>query len=263
EEEDNNITEREEEIPPDIVQPHEWKEYAYYSRPRVNDVTVENTPNPPPVRLEDVWHLLRSPGGRKYPEKWVPGIQHPALPPRPERWTLPKPGEPLPFPWECQVNPLLQHSRFGPAPLYWNMGLAPTNSVLFNRGTRHDTSIPVSNIDKSQPATWPFVTHLYINALAEDATPRFPWPSMVTNLDGIRVGDVLNTIFQNFQQYVKDYEYSGWHSVRREQAYQAYVARGNTGEGLRRVDYLGQMSMFRGLEPNPNGEGWILFVGMA
>ena len=32
-------------------------------------------------------------------------------------------------------------------------------------------------------------------------------------------------------------------------------------DGLRRLDYLGSNYIFRGLEPAPDGEGFILFMG--
>ena len=161
----------------------EWKAWGYYACPRIDGLEVRNyrqsvhcqrfitlltqhcsyiastTPPPPSLTLQEALALLRSPGGSVHPDHWIPGFVHPSLPPRPSRWIEPKPGEPLPFPWECQLNPFLQHLPYGPPPLCWNLGKAPS-AVMFGQT---EAAIPLSTADKCQPATWPFVTHMYID----------------------------------------------------------------------------------------------------
>jgi hypothetical protein len=119
--------------------------------------------------------------------------------------------------------------------------------------------------DKCQPATWPFVTHMYINAIAEDPMPTFRWPFMVYNPRGITCGDVFETIYQNFQEHVTVSEYQSWEDIRQKPASLAFQARngGIHNDNLRRVDVLGTHHMFRGLAPHPNREGWTMFVGLA
>lgn len=206
---------------------------------------------------------LRSPGGTEHPELWIPGLEHPSIPPRPGRWSDPRPGEPLPFPWECQLNPFLEHKLFGVSALYWDLG-QPHGGILYGEA---EATIPLSPADKAQPATWPFLTHMYINAVADDTAPHFPWPFMVFNPRGIKCEDVFEAIFENFQQHVSQHEHDSWSALRQRQSGRAYHIRlaseDREGDGLRRIDYLGHRVMFRGLEPNPNrdGSGWVMFIG--
>ena len=263
----------------------EWKAWGYYACPRIDGLEVRNyrqsvhcqrfitlltqhysyiastTPPPPSLTLQEALALLRSPGGSVHPDHWIPGFVHPSLPPRPSRWIEPKPGEPLPFPWECQLNPFLQHLPYGPPPLCWNLGKAPS-AVMFGQT---EAAIPLSTADKCQPATWPFVTHMYINGLAEDPMPTFRWPIMVYNPRGITCGDVFETIYQNFQEHVAVSEYQSWEDIRQKPASLAFEARNGAihNDKLRRVDVLGTHHMFRGLAPHPNREGWTMFVGLA
>lgn len=252
--------------PPMEVSMDEWKAWGYFARPTVEGVEVQNypstTPPPPSLTLQEVVSRLRSPGkSAGHPERWIPGLEHPSLPPRPSRWIESKPGEPLPFPWECQLNPFLQHLPYGPPPLCWNLG-KPPSGVMFGKT---EAAIPLNAADKAQPATWPFVTHMYINAIAEDPVPTFRWPFMVFNPRGITCGDVFETIYQNFQEHVSASEYQSWEDIRQRPASLAFQARngGIHNDRLRRVDVLGTHHMFRGLAPHPNREGWTMFVGLA
>ncbi|TFK39206.1 hypothetical protein BDQ12DRAFT_650282 [Crucibulum laeve] len=239
--------------PPDIVGLHEWKCWAYYSHPTVNGVEVYNSPPLRPlsaiefVDFEQVFETLRGPRGTPHPERWIRGIQHPALPPRPSRWEEPRMGEPQAFPWECQLNPFLVHHLKGPSPLVWDLS-KETFRIMYG-GT--DVAICLSDADKAQPATWPFVTHFYINAIAEDTSPKLIWPITVHNPRGVK--------------FLLQEEFDSWGSVRRHQVTQAYYQRHpeGWGDGLRRIDYLGHLVMFRGLEPNPDHEGWMMYVGLA
>ncbi|KAJ7136936.1 hypothetical protein C8R44DRAFT_364042 [Mycena epipterygia] len=251
----------------------EWQAFAAYSRPTVNGVDVHNTftPSPTPYRnidlddldevdVHEVFASLRSPGGGIHPELWVRGLQHPSLPPSPAaNWPLPQPGEPLTFPWECQINPFLAHTVCGPAPVYWNIR---TGGLSILRGGPLDISIPLSAVDLAQPATHPLLTHMYVSGLAlTDA--RFPWKFMIINPAGIRVRDVFRAILDNFQHYVFRAEYEAWPAARQQRAELEWALRGGqeTQDGLRRVDYLCGQLYFRGLAPNPDRTGWVLFVG--
>jgi len=49
-----------------------------------------------------------------------------------------------------------------------------------------------------------------------------------------------------------------WSRVRRNQIMDLH----SNNDGLRRVDYMGDRVMFRGLEPSPRKDGtWMLFLG--
>lgn len=223
----------------------------------------------PEVDPESLAATLTSPGGRHHPERWINGLKHPALPPRPTRWVRPRETDPLPFPRECQLNPFLAHSQFGQAPIMWDVGL-DLGTILFN--TEDEICIPLGKADHHQPATFPFVTHMCINAVSDDPTPKFPWPMLIRNASGIKCEDVYAGIHDNFQEYVSREELTTLFSwVRREQAFRALELRRRAQElrgeepdrWLRRIDYFGMHVMFRGLEPNPNCEGWILFMGLG
>ena len=131
-----------------------------------------------------VFNSLRGPHGSPHPERWVPGLEHPALPPRPDLpgWQTPHPGSPLAFPWECVLNPFLVHSPLGRAPVTYDVGLDPTSIVYSETGP--DITIPLSEADRAQPATYPFVTIMEIREVADDTAALFPWPMWVINERG-------------------------------------------------------------------------------
>ncbi|KAJ7263648.1 hypothetical protein B0H12DRAFT_1180676 [Mycena haematopus] len=248
-----------------------WRAFGSYSRPIVNGVHVHNTftPSPTPYRTLDlasvdpleIFNSLRSPRGTSHPERWVRGLQHPSLPPPPSptTWSLPLPGAPLPFPWECTLNRYLKRAVSGSAPLYWNLR-AGTHAILY--GGPKDVSIPLAPTDLAEPATHPLVTHMYISAVAcTDA--GFPWKFLVVNPKGIRVSDVFGAIVDNFQCYVFRTEYERWGAARQKRAELEWSLRGGpeTRDGLRRLDYLCGQLCFRGLEYNPDRTGWILYMG--
>jgi hypothetical protein len=92
-------------------------------------------------------------------------------------------------------------------------------------------------------------------------------------LAGITVQDVFEAISYNFSLHVSSEEFASWDERRQAQAGAAYwnkVSRNQAmsswrpfrNEALKRVDYLGDRVMFRGLEPSPRQDGtWMLFVG--
>lgn len=96
---------------------------------------------------------------------------------------------------------------------------------------------------------------------------------MVINHRGVKCVDVFEVLYESFHRYVGADERERWSGTRKVQADEAYarrlraegVQRGQQGrqDPMKRVDYLGQQVMFRGLEPNPDGEGWMLFLGLG
>jgi hypothetical protein len=90
---------------------------------------------------------------------------------------------------------------------------------------------------------------------------------------GITIKDVFEAISYNFSLHVSAEEFGSWDERRQAQAGTAYwnkifqrqaifPDRPISNEGLKRVDYLGDRVMFRGLEPSPRMDGtWMLFVG--
>lgn len=199
------------------------------------------------------------------PELWVPGVVHRSLPPRPSRWKDPVPGAPLPFPWEVQINPLLQHHPWGESPLRWCIIDKPDYALQ----GRTQESIACNFPDFAQPATWPFLTHMYFNAVADDTAPRYPWPFTVTNLKGITVGDVLRAIYEEFQIAVDQDERNSWPRVKQLAAERAVVMRCTLMSSphkqfvdeMRRCDALGCVMSFRGIEPTIDGGGWMISFG--
>ena len=117
---------------------------------------------------------------------------------------------------------------------------------------------PLLPPDRAQPATWPMTTHLYIGALADDVELR--WPMLIRNKWGVTVQDVLHWIHTNFQQAVDRDEWETWPQYLRAIANISFDKRGER-DCVKRIDYLGFHSMFRGLEPSPDGQSWYLYVG--
>ncbi|KAG5339230.1 hypothetical protein C0989_005144 [Termitomyces sp. Mn162] len=252
----------------DEIASRDWKAWAYYACPRLHrdGGYVKNHPPvlhlPPNVNVEEVYRDLKDDSGNFHPERWIRGLQHPALPPRPERWKEHPKGAPLPFPWQCQLNPLLQHLTFDKPPLDWDIHYYPSGRCYLGR--TGNSIIPISDPDKAQPATYPFVTHMYINSLADDPYPEHFWPFYVINEHGVTVGDVLETIWKNFQQYISRSEFDSWANLlnRQQTASFAVKMRGLRAEA-RRIDILGTQCLFKGLEPHPNHEGWSMFLGLG
>lgn len=223
------------------------------------------------IRTEDLSTLIQSmrgPGPEDFHhERWIPGIKHPSLPPRPSRWKDPVPGEPLPFPWEVQINPFLQHVLWGPSPLNWCLSTHPLGGAYYGRGRGPHSQI-CAGPDRAQPATWPFLTHMYFNAVAGDTAPRFPWPFTVSNPRGIKVGDVLIGIYDTFNVAVTEDEMSSWPTMRRNAAERALKHRCELlsqyepfEDIMRRCDALGGVMYFRGIEPTVDGGGWMVTFG--
>ena len=166
-----------------------WREYGYWARPVIGGVEVRNSDStlcpvpfiprdrgeltahyrsvsagPPPdhvlrdVDVDEMFRSLRGTRGSPHPENWVPGLSHPSLPPKPPYWRSPDINEPpATAPWECQLNPFLEHIRTGLPILYFDVRLGE-ESIIFETGdVRH---VPVSNSNLYQPATYPFVTEV-------------------------------------------------------------------------------------------------------
>lgn len=224
------------------------------------------------VDIHRLWNSIRDPDGHLHPDEWIPGLEHPSLPPRPKQWPPPTPELPPPPPWECILNPFLVHLPLGRPRLYWDISHGST-SIVWGQ-TEDNQSIPMLDPDKAQPATYPFLTEMHVSGLADDSGPSFPWPFTVKNDYGITCHDVISAIFYNFQQPVYKEEEASWSMLRRRQAAYAFHVRihsPNTEyslrtpgerEGLRRIDYLGDRFMFRGMESSPRRDGtWIIFFG--
>ncbi|SJL05853.1 uncharacterized protein ARMOST_09189 [Armillaria ostoyae] len=244
----------------------DWKAWGYYAWPSVNGGFVCNQSPAPQISVEidptEMYNALKSPKGNHHPERWIQGQRLPGLPPRPTRWKRPQRGTPLPFPWECQLNPWLIHSKNSVAPVFWDI-TASVEIMMMNL----DTSVVFLGApDRAQPATWPFVTHLLINAIMVNGECLDNWPIMVVNLNGICCGDVFVGIYDTFQQYVSAEEFDSWpaevqeeakrtHRIRRDKDFEQHEE-----SALRRCDYFGRYHFFNGLELNPDRQGWILHL---
>lgn len=123
----------------------------------------------------------------------------------------------------------------------------------------------------AQPATYPGVSSLKITTIADDPLPICPWPILVVSHHPslpVLVGDVLYAIIRNFSQHMTNQEYYSLSLDRRLQVHTAYWNRVRVilgdwqdDDGVRRIDYLGDRHYFRGLEPDSNGEGFVIFFG--
>jgi hypothetical protein len=110
-----------------------------------------------------------------------------------------------------------------------------------------------------------------ITDVADDTAPRFLWPMQIRNERGINLQDVFNIISANFREHIYQNELDSWDERRRYQSWAGYWGRVRRNQivdfhsnnaGLKRVDYMGDRVMFRGLEPSPRMDGtWMLCLG--
>ncbi|KIL59387.1 hypothetical protein M378DRAFT_85142 [Amanita muscaria Koide BX008] len=231
----------------------EWKEWGYHARPWINGVFVTNyhADALSYAEIEKLAESLLDEHGNEHPEVWIPGVQHPSLPPRPPRWS----SDPAPY-WsgQCELNPYLRRKLVGEPPLFWDMGKDPSTAVHGH----NLIATPLLPPDRAQAATWPMTTHFFISALADDV--EFKWPILIRNKHGVTVQDVLEWIYANFQEAVDCDEWATWPMYLRTIATISYDKRGER-DYLKRIDYLGFHSMFRGFEHSPDGQSWYLYVG--
>jgi hypothetical protein len=113
---------------------------------------------------------------------------------------------------------------------------------------------------------------MFISAVADDPSPVFPWPVRVTNPRGVLCIDVFRAVHKNFQAYLTKEEVSKFSTFKLRMVEGACSHRresrlmgrewSDDEDGLRRVDYLVDRVMFRGLEPSRiEGGSWVLHVG--
>ncbi|KAH9848778.1 hypothetical protein C2E23DRAFT_862427 [Lenzites betulinus] len=266
------------------VAPAEWRAYGYWARPyinlpwgfRVNNATPPDSPRElSPAEVDAMLAGLREPGGQTFPENWVPRVTHFSLPPRPDLWPTP-PQTFDPLPGTLQLNPWLTHRATGPSPLHFDLRLRAEDAQLNTREDRYGArraEFRAFGPNGAQPATYPGVPRLRICALAGDAQPVFWWPFTVLahhEALPVQVRDVLDALVANFEERMTLEEFNLLSDERAGMLHRAYgrrtalVVGGRPcpkDDGLRRVDYLGDNICFRGLEPMPDGEGFMMFVG--
>ena len=221
---------------------------------------------------------LTGPDGRGIPDNWISRLEHPSLPPRPPLWPTP-PSTPTllttPLPSDLQLNPFLEHRRIGKPPLILDVRMSVQQVFLGEVPPIPEDPVPgivmfnPEGPNGAQPATYPGVTALNVTALADDPLGEFPWPFIVLNHHAalpVTVYDVLHAVIDNFYESVTQEELDALTASRREQVHRAYWQRVNElpfdeDDGVRRVDYLGDRYMFRGFEPIPSEEGFMIFFG--
>lgn len=275
--------------PRPTVTPADFRAFGHWARPTINNVRVHNaTPPPerrslPPAGVEALFGCLEG-GGRAHPENWISRVEHPSLPPRPSFWPSP-PLRPVSLPIpdppasELQLNPLLEYRIVGRPAVYYNIRWAEDGAFVSpspplqepnSNGEPVYRAFDIDGPNGLQPATYPGVSYLQITALANDMFPKFPWPITVLSHHGslpVTIKDVLGALHQNFQEYMTKEEVCALEPIRRDLLYRSYYGRIETmfvrehDSGLKRVDYLGDCFMFRGLTPAPSGKGFILHTG--
>ncbi|KAF9453700.1 hypothetical protein P691DRAFT_813049 [Macrolepiota fuliginosa MF-IS2] len=157
---------------------------------------------------------------------------------------------------KLELNPLL-----APAPdqgpeadrthLNWNMLMAP--SLV------HRSCDPVSvswSGGRSEPATFPRINELKI------VSEHYPWLVEIKAQDinvGVTCGEVIDGLATNMEKLTSKTDFEALPGNLRKVVLEAYrynrsrnpdVPGGKMGEGLKRADFLGQMTSFGGLEVN-------------
>lgn len=221
---------------------------------------------------------VTGPDGRAIPENWIARLEHPSLPPRSPLWpTPPSTPSPLPppLPAELQLNAFLQHRRTGKPPMIFDVRMIERTVFLGEVPPIPEDNTPglvpfhTDGPNGGQPATYPGVSALNITALADDPLGEFPWPFIVLAHHPslpVTVQDIIVAILANFQECVTEDEVNSLTAARRDQVYRAYWQRVKElmlaeDDGIRRIDYLGDRYMFRGLEPAEVGDGFMIYFG--
>ncbi|KAH8082813.1 hypothetical protein BXZ70DRAFT_1012225 [Cristinia sonorae] len=277
--------------------PAAFKAYGYWARPVIyvdetepedsGGVTVDNAyrgpqagpSNPTHEQIMKIMRSLQDTDGTQHPERWISRVEHPSLPPRPSLWPTPPSSPRISSltPSQIQLNPFLEHRITGKSPLKFDIREGSQDNVelgddppAIQDETRRTPKFYLMSPrcpNGGQPATYPGVTEIRITALAENQLARFPWPFTVRARDGlpVTVQDVLFSIMVNFEQYMFGHELMALEQRQRDRIKVAYETRlsekAHVPDGVRRVDFLGDRVMFRGLEPAPSGDGWMMFVG--
>lgn len=234
----------------------------------------------PELSQAEVFRSIRVKGAKS----WIPRLEHPNIPRRPDLWPTPPLSAiflPPPPASHLYLNPLLQHRSTGVPPLVFDLSLTewvihfPSSGPVSQRSGENlsdDVFFP-DGPHGSQPATYPGVCELFIVALSEDPRPKFLWPMIVRSHHEslpVTVRDVIRTCIKNFEQHIWQKEFGTFSRAQQEQLVTAYwnrhdrlAARGIfiKDDGLQRHHYLGERTWFRGLEPAPDGVGFMLFVG--
>ncbi|KAL4245376.1 hypothetical protein ABKN59_009485 [Abortiporus biennis] len=258
----------------------EWRAEGYWARPTIDGVMVDNLtpsiiPRDYPPTTEEIEYAIANVGTN--PDVWIPGIYHESLPERPLLWRelpLQITGR---LPAGIQLNPMLEHRPLGQSPIEFDMRLEKIDGVLIGYSPPipdDPNPLPLYMIPNGpnglQPATYPGVNFLPVTIIADETSPRFPWPFAVVSATHaslhITIRDVLIACITNFHQRMSMQEVESLSAVRREHLYQTYYSRlkaagiRDSDSGIERIDYLGDRHYFRGFEVAPNGT-LIMFVG--
>ncbi|KIP03106.1 hypothetical protein PHLGIDRAFT_78097, partial [Phlebiopsis gigantea 11061_1 CR5-6] len=167
------------------------------------------------------------------------------------------------------------HRRTGKPPLLLDVRMTEQIALLGEVPPIPEDPVPglvlfnAAGPNGAQAATYPGVGALNVGALADDPLGAFPWPFVVLSHHAalpVTVQDVLRGVLANFHERVAAEELAALTAARREQVHRAYwqrveELRFDEADGVRRVDYLGDRYMFRGLEPVPGAEGFMIFFG--
>ncbi|KAJ7490645.1 hypothetical protein FB451DRAFT_1022815 [Mycena latifolia] len=152
-----------------------------------------------------------------------------------------------------RLNPLLQHSMApgGLPQLEWNMLFPP------NKCWRSGDPMRMSWWKgRHEPATFPRVSHIRL------VSEIFPWVISVAARDldvGVTCGDLLDYIAHDMGQFVKQGEYKVLPRIQKDALRHAYrhnrsradgVPGGQLGPAMRRLDWLGNYTIFGGVQEN-------------
>ncbi|KAG9310055.1 hypothetical protein JVU11DRAFT_10098 [Chiua virens] len=260
----------------DAFIPHErWRAYGYSPHPLVNRVQVQSSAfrysSAITISPEDLGRRSRSVNDSRRPDDRPGRNPPPVSHPPPYNWTWNQ----FPAPQDVRLHPRLQHRCNGPQPIFFDIALGPK---MITHMTRDSAKAPLDPVHFAQPATHPAVTHMRIETVSEDPLPHFPWPIEITNAQGITCGDVFDAITRKFMEHVSEDEYGSWTPHRKTSAARGYHRRvrtlpdatkpgevPNTAIGLRRLDYIGERVVFRGLEQAASmlEDTWFMYFGLA
>jgi len=239
------------------------------------------SPSSPYAELPGTPHTSYYPDGyrRRRPPSWHGGM--PAAPPSPSFLGVPLApshtrrhsfgnGNRPPWPYQAspqhfQIHPLLNGEAYG-SEFYFDIA-NPAFAPLRRVGPNHTTMVSVEEL--REPATFPTITRMRIT---HDAIPQ--WPIDLELVHGeydisgalpITVGDVLWLIHSSLHRQIS---HSDWAQL--SQSEETAIARAYTrryrsipssaqleaSQGVKRIDYLMDRHVFRGLVRAPDEDGF-------
>ncbi|KAJ3997900.1 hypothetical protein F5050DRAFT_1806422 [Lentinula boryana] len=163
---------------------------------------------------------------------------------------------------DCQINPVLHHSRSSSSPIKWNM-TCPVETALLHPSWAQSYWC--------SPATNPFVTHLVI-IFGAWRIPVVPHPA--STVAYVTVLDVLHGIYRYLRSTSSERNFQALSPDKQRRVTNAYNHRWQRCQipaereveqkkGVKEIDFLADSTVFWGLSPTKELGTWQLQVSRS